>query len=361
MKTGRMIGSVFLALLLATQAVAEEVPELLEPVGVKMDAVAAYVGDISNTLVYDAYVVPHVEELYFSQEGKAEEVNVIVGQEVKAGDVLVTLNQEKELERMETLRDEIAHIEMQSAFAERLMKIDLAILDRELEELRRQLPLDEKAIALKQLEREQMELDWAFEASLTTMDMQRLQTELAALEANTAKVVLTAPFDGQVVYLSALERGSYISAYTPVVYLADNTRLSIESAFISSSTLNRADKLYGLIGTQSCTLEPVAMDETDYISKVLAGETVMSKFTAADSNESLSAGQYVAVCLVTDLAEDVLIVPSNAVYADPISYYVYVVENGSRVRRDVTVGLITDWETQIREGLQEGEMVYVPE
>jgi len=193
------------------------------------------------------------------------------------------------------------------------------------------------------------------------MDMQRLQTELAALEANTAKVVLTAPFDGQVVYLSALERGSYISAYTPVVYLADNTRLSIESAFISSSTLNRADKLYGLIGTQSYTLEPVAMDETDYISKVLAGETVMSKFTAADSYEALSAGQYVAVCLVTDLAEDVLIVPSNAVYADPISYYVYVVENGSRVRRDVTVGLITDWETQIREGLQEGEMVYVPE
>ena len=48
-----------------------------------------------------------MEELYFTLNGTVGEVHVVVGQQVKAGDALVTLDQEAEEKRMEKLRKSI--------------------------------------------------------------------------------------------------------------------------------------------------------------------------------------------------------------------------------------------------------------
>ena len=51
--------------------------------------------------------------------------------------------------------------------------------------------------------------------------------------------------------------------------------------------------------------------------------------------------------------------PSGAVMNDSGGKYVYVDEDGSRVRRTVRAGVSTDGLVQIIEGLEEGEAVYV--
>ena len=53
--------------------------------------------------------------------------------------------------------------------------------------------------------------------------------------------------------------------------------------------------------------------------------------------------------------------PANALFADGLTRYVYVMNDGVRQRRNVEIGVITDWEVQIISGLQEGEWVYVEE
>ena len=70
----------FLALC-APCALAQEAPELLEPAGVQMNAVEAFIGDISSIAVHTASVVPYVEEFFFEQEGVIEEMHVIIGQQ----------------------------------------------------------------------------------------------------------------------------------------------------------------------------------------------------------------------------------------------------------------------------------------
>ena len=52
-------------------------------------------------------------------------------------------------------------------------------------------------------------------------------------------------------------------------------------------------------------------------------------------------------------------IPSNAVYSNGINRYVYVIENGQRIHRDVKTGKTNLSETEILEGLEEGEHVYV--
>jgi len=348
-----------LALACTGLAAAQEAPQLLEPAGVMMDTVEAYVGEISRIAVYDAAVVPYVEELFFTVEGEVDEMHVVVGQRVKAGDVLITLNQEAELERMEELQAELEEAHTNGEFEEKLWQVDLKILDAELRALMAQTPHDENAIALKKLEREELQLDMSLERSLRNLQLERLETELEELEEEVQKNMLLAPFDGQIVYVNALQQGSYVGAYTPLLYLADDTRLHVQSPYISGAYLDGCDEMYALVGAERYGLTPAEVDEKEYIAQMLAGETLKSDFSIESPGEELEAGQYAAICLVMQRAEDALIVPSNAVFSDKAGRYLYLIEDGVRVRRDVKVGISTDWETQITEGLEEGDVVYV--
>jgi len=336
-----------------------DIPELLEPVGVKMDTAKAYIGDLSKITVFDGSIVPYVEELYFEKEGVISEINVVLGQEVKAGDVLATLEHESQDDRLESLTRKIDELQTNGAYSDALAEIDLRMLELELRALTTRNPVDKQAVELKKLDIEEFRLELALEAELRSMELLRLQEELSALKEQMGKNELIAPFDGRIMYGLQLVKGSYVAAYNPVIYLADDTRLSIQSKYVSPSITEASYAIYALIGANSYDLTIVPLETSEYISRVLAGETVMSEFTIDEPDDSYSVGQYAAVCIENQHLEDVLLIPSNALYSDATGRYVYVVQDGERVRQNVRTGAVTDWETQITEGLEEGAIVYV--
>ena len=365
MKRRNKRGARLLSLALAVIALcapcvrAEEIPQLLEPVGVQLDTAVAYIGEMSKITAYNASVTPYVEGLYFPVSGTVAQVHVIVGQEVRAGDVLVTLDQEAQRKRLEELREEVEAVQTDAMYADALARIDRSILEMELQQLAAKSPEDKDAIALKKLDIEEFELNVRLEEELRRTELARLEGELVALEAETLDATLTAPFDGQVMFLPDVKPGDHVGAYAPVVYLADDTRLTIESEYISESAMMSVHEIYALAGGGRCELIAVELDQSEYIKKMMAGETVMRKFEIASSDVELSAGMYAAVCVVNGYHEEALLVPANALYSDSTGRYVYVVEDGARVRRDVSTGAANDWQVQIKEGLEEGEIVYV--
>jgi len=349
-------------LLCASCAAAERIPELMEPAGVQMNAVEAFVGEISNIAVHPAAVVPYVQEFYFEQEGVIDEMHVVVGQTVKAGDPLITLDTKNETKRVEALRREIEQLNTNSAYEDELALLDLAILDAELRALKKQEPVDESAVMLKQLDIEEKHLDMELAASLRRLEMDQLTSELEMLEAEIEKNVLYAPFDGRVVYMSAQwQHGNYVSAFTPLIYLADDTQLFVESEYISNSTLGLAHAVYAQIGGKQYALTATPVDEKKYLAQILAGESLIRQFTFDNPDDALAPGQYAAICVESNYQQDALLVPTNCLYTADRARYLYVMEDGVRVRRDVKVGVTTDWYTQITEGLEEGELVYVKE
>ena len=95
---------------------------------------------------------------------------------------------------------------------------------------------------------------------------------------------------------------------------------------------------------------------------VLSGGTPTSRFRFVDPlPEDVAAGDYAAVCLVSKSVPDALLIPANALFRDSSGKYVYVYEadGETRVRRSVETGVATDWQVQITDGLEEGEIVYV--
>lgn len=342
-------------------AIAQEVPELLEPAGVMIDTATAYIGDISTIQVYDGSVVPYVEGLYFPVEGIVEEVGVVIGQEVRKGDVLVTLDQEAQQKQIARLQSQIDEMQINADYENALADIDRDILKVQLQALMNEKSRNEDAIALKKLEMEQYELDYGLNVDLRELEIERLREELALLEEQVGEKVLTAPFDGRIVFMQRLEKASYLSAYTPVMYIADDTRLTVDTPIISQNIINEAHDLYALIGGGRYDVTHVKMDEQDYMSHILSGEEIRMTFTVDEMDEAVKAGMYAAVCIESDYAGDVLLVPRNSVYIEASASYVYVIKDGVRERREVEVGIKNDWLAQIKSGISEGDVVYVKE
>lgn len=65
-------------------------PALLSPVGAEAEnTIEVSRMDLYNAKYLEASVVPEVEELYFLMDGEVLSIEVVEGQEVKQGDVLV--------------------------------------------------------------------------------------------------------------------------------------------------------------------------------------------------------------------------------------------------------------------------------
>ena len=334
-----------LAALLAVPGTAEAVPELLEPVGVKLASAQACVGELSKITVYDGAVVPYTEGLSFSADGTLEEVLAVVGQPVKAGDALMTLNQESQKKRREALLEQLDAAEAEQMYADMLADIDRSILELELQAVAAHIEAFEENLSL--------------ENQLRELEIQQLREEIRRLEAEFGDAVLTAPFDGTVMFIADVTQGSRVSAFSPLVYLADETRLTIESAYVSEPTVQAAHDVWALAGGRRVEISMQPLDMDEYLSRILAGDTARSKFDILENGEGLAAGMYAAVLVETGYVEDALLIPANSLYTDASGKYVYIVEDGVRVRRDVEVGAATDWEIQIKSGLEEGEIVYV--
>jgi len=191
------------------------------------------------------------------------------------------------------------------------------------------------------------------------MKLDQLEEEQAELLDEMGSTELIAPFDGRVMYMKDVTAGDRVSAYEPLIYLADETKLSIESEYVYETLLFSAVDMYALVGGERHEIEYVPMDTDEYLKSVLSGEELKSRFEFAGDFGGLTSGVYAAVCVENGRVEDALIIPRNALYMESGVRYVYVVEDGVRVRREVETGATNDWQVQIKSGLQEGERVYV--
>ena len=337
-------------------------PELLEPVGVEIDTAVCRYDDIRNVEVYSSAVVPACEGLFLSVDGTVEEMLCLPGDKVEAGQALLTLDvkdlekQEEALEKnLEYARQSYAYQNEQAELGLEMQRLTLAhrqgMGDASEEELRALTrALEDGELTLKQNRETQ------------ALEMSILEEQIADLEKRLSQTVLYAPFSGTVSYCMPLTKGSFLAAFTPAVYLADDDDILLTGDYISVYQLRWAKSVYALIGGRQYSITPVEQDEKQIISDIWAGFSPTSSFTIDEGQEKPRMGDYAAIVVETQKSEHALVVPTNAVYKDVGGQYVYVItDSGSRVRRGVVTGVSNDAYTEIREGLEEGAVIYVQE
>jgi multidrug efflux pump subunit AcrA (membrane-fusion protein) len=327
-------------------------PELLTPVGAKMDTAVCAVGDMEDTEVYEGAVAPRSTELFFPSDSRIGAIPVRVGQAVKKGDPLVQIDVSAINSALSALDAEEAEIKKTADYEKKLYDIDVEIASLKLSQA-----TDEAEKYDRQTDIDLRELEYQNAVAARDERLTAIQAERAAYEKQLEDTWLTAPTDGRVAAI-ACSVGQTVGAYDTVCVVTSDAELILQSDYVSPSALEGAVECYALIAGARYEITPEPVDEDEYARAALKGIKYLSSY-GIESADGLTPGETAAVVLVTTSKESALMVPINALFEDGDAYYVYAVEGEIRTRRDVEVGIVTSTQAEILSGLSEGEVVYV--
>jgi membrane fusion protein, macrolide-specific efflux system len=291
---------------------------LVTPAAIDYKTQAAALSSISNKVTMHGKIFALTQQnLYFTYEkGRLKEMSVEVGDQVKTGDVLATINTDT---------------------------IDLQVKLQKLEVKKAQIYYDAAAAGTT-------------ERQIAYASLQQQQLQLDALESQKEGSTITAPFDGVITYTYKTAIGELVAGYETIVTIADPSTLMVttdDALAVNLSvggtallTLKDNSTADGLVVETPATLDPQSVKSTS------AFLTFSGGIPAAAKN-----GADIKIDYVTEQKDNVIVLAKKCVISANNRKYVSVLENGLRVEKDVEVGISNETDVEIVSGLAVGDLV----
>ena len=238
-----------------------------------------------------------------------------------------------------------------------LAKINDKPLQAQLKKLEAQIPLAKDRVYRQRtlLEKDAVSQE-AFE--LVATEYEKLMADIELVKANIAQTELRAPFDG-IIGLRSVSEGAYASPTTVITKLTKISPLKIDLSVperFASDIVPGTNIVFRLEGSLQ-----------DYHAKVYAVEskvdldtrTLNVRATYPNKDESILPGRYASVELTKKETKDALAIPSEALVPEMGKSLVFLYKSGKAHPEEVTIGLRTESQVQILDGLQKGDTVII--
>jgi len=272
--------------------------------------------------------------------GKASAVNVKVGQRVKNGDILFTVDDSDIRQQVSQAESalriaESSYINAKKNFENTAQLYELGGVSK--------LTYETTESSFKVAEEQFKSAQAAYQLAKSQLD-------------NT---VVRSPIDGIVAAVNA-SAGEMVSSAVPAVTIVDISSVTVDIN-VPETMVNKIKK----------------GDDVDIIVSAVSGEALKGiiesisptanamtqsypvSITIPNENEVLKGGMFAEVRLKADTAKDVLAVPLSAVVEERDKKYVYVADGDRARKREVQTGLASEESIQIISGLNENESVIV--
>ena len=345
-------------------------PDLLTPVSVQNDTFIVHRGRVARFEQYRGIVRVESEGLFFRDTplpfGGFE---VTAGQEVRQGDVLARLDTRRTEERIEERRERIADLQTEHTFQNRQMERNISIAQIELLALTQQITEYDglpdnyllEAVDLKRLEIQRRQMDLQQARDWQAFALSYYQSDLDDMLARLPDAELRAPFDGVVTYRSNIQQGSWIEAFSTIIYISDGRQMFVEHVGPTQPSIFRNSVARAVVGGQTYELDRIVLPPNELLFFTRAGGHAPFRFAFSDDpGEAISPGQLVALRIYGDMSEDALRIPPNALFSDSeLGHYVHLIENGQRIMQPVEIGIRARAWIEVRSGLVEGDEILV--
>lgn len=364
----------------------ETIPDLEEPAASNASYQQVTYGDIGTTSVLLGTAVP-------KEYGQAYEANVMVtkilvepGDTVEKGDVLAYADVDEASASRKAKQQELSHENtvyelnqkinqlQQDKLANQQKQQDTAennIQDAAENNIQEEDNMQESATENNTQETEAeaeditsqiavLQENSRYDTKLHEYRVQKLNEEIAALDALIADGTLKANHSGEVVYTKSLTVSRNAGTGENVVVVADTEDLAIELKDVTVQNYKYKDVLEKYM-LQSGERVPVTEREysTDELVLAKINNNYPNVLIEKPEGVELKAGELYPIYFEEKRAEHVLLVGNNSLYQEDGENYVYVgTGDDTREKRKVTTGVSDDHNTQIVEGLEEGEAVY---
>ena len=274
------------------------------------------------------YVPASAEQFRFSLAGyRIEGIYVDIGDYVQAGDILASLYMP----------------DIQNRLTQRLRQLEWLELD--LSQINRRISsnpgnsnhIDERNMIRRDIELIEREIDYLIRES----EQRYLRTTIDGVVTSTIVFIEGMMSNATQIIATVVDHSFSVFA---VRHAETHSLMNIGDTFMLS--LNRVPYLAVVIDPSEFGMDRARDDEVYLIF--------------ADESPVVPARSFIIVHVVIDEVHDVLYVPRRAVHRVGERVFVYVFnEYGTRVLRDVEVGLRSNTTYEIISGLSEGELVVV--
>ncbi len=305
-----------------------------------------YVENIFSGNVYadkDVYVMPKIV-------GKVEEVRVSIGDLVAKDDILFILNEDDIQNQVDQAR--AAYNTALANYERTKEQIESAI-----DAFARTEELYEQG-AVSKAEYDQAELA-ASDKSLQTVQAQVNQARVGYNQALDAldNAEVKAPIGGTITSIN-IEEGEYATNSSPSVVIMDMENVKI----VVNVTENIINKIYSgkevTVEIDAAELETKA--EIESVNDSVNPQTGLYEVKIRLSNKSdIKSGMFASVIIPTDIRENVIAVPSQAVLQKDDSTVIYLAEGDKAVEHIVKTGLDVGDRLEITSGISQGDQVII--
>lgn len=317
------------------------VPELLDPVNVSVDTHVVTRGEIYELTYFEAEVIPYIEELSFGVGGTVGNVYVKIGDSVTKGQVLAENENHNRLKQLESLYEQLETMQDSNFYHNTMLEYDIKITE------------------LSGGDVSALELQLSQNMELQELEEQHLRSQIDELLLEQSKNQVIAPFDGEIVSMRDYLLYQAVSEESPVIAIADTKMVHIATDFINKQDYEKSHRCYVIINGNEYEMEYIPYDPDEIASLLLNDITPKSQFKLIDPNAQVSIGDSALVCMVKNYRENVITIPTNAIYSDGTNKYVYEVVGGTRIRRPITIGVSNSIMVEVLDGIEEGALVYV--
>jgi len=260
-------------------------------------------------------------DLSFETSGKIINIRFTEGTRVKKGDLLAKIN------------DKPLQAQLEKLLAQQKLS--------EAKEFRQRSLLDRDAISKE-----------SYDQIVT--ELQTIQADINLVKARISETELRAPFDGEI-GLRYLSEGSYATSSTKIAKLIKISPLKIEFSipeqyadeikvgFPVSFTVAGSNKVYNA--------NVYAVDPKIELST----KTIVLRALYPNKNEELKAGRSASITLQLSQVDDAIAIPTEALVPEMEGEIVYVYRNGKASVIKVGIGLRTESQIQVVDGLKFGD------
>lgn len=283
------------------------------------------------------------------------QVNVKVGDKVTAGQVLAQLD-------TETSQIQADNAQLAVANAENSIAVAQQSYDNAVTNYNNALELFEIG-AMSQTDLDQLKL--ARDNAQSQLNSAQIAVANARNTLQSANLALgygtiTAPISGTVTTVNA-DVGSYATASAPMFVIANVDTLEVSTGINEQNVSKIRVGQEVLLKINSVSDQWFSGNITE-ISAVMNSQTKNYPITIAMNNQddNLVAGMYAEINVIVDHANDVLVIPVNAIVYKEAQPVAYVVQTDGTVKETkLTLGINDGDNYVVTEGLQAGDKIVV--
>ncbi|OPJ55288.1 efflux RND transporter periplasmic adaptor subunit [Alkalithermobacter paradoxus] len=285
--------------------------------------------------------------------GVVSDVKVKVGDVVKKGDVLFTLDQK---DVMNAVRQAQASYNLAVANYENV-KSQIKASNENYEKMKTML--EKGIISNEEFQKYEMSM-----GSMQNTEVLKLQVEQARVMLDNAKsnindTIIKSPISGVVTSVN-VNIGEVSSAGVPGVTVVNIDRVYVDVNVSEHlvNNINSGDSVDILISSLG---DEVLSGKITNLSFAPVGNsmTYPAKIELENKDNKIKPGMFAQVDLITQRKENVVVVPASAIVVKEGKNVVFVIESGLATMKVVRVGIDNGEYIEIVEGLVEGEEVVI--